>query len=148
VLVFFNLPNVIWLIVYNFSREGIMFMIFQTRRLCIKNMLLWFHCVHMSWCFNVPTFWQSFHDVPLMFRINWPLHFHVVPTMFTWCIHFSFVISLWLSYSHVVPFVILRHVVRSFINICEFNGMDFCVSQRAIVYLFYNTQGKIYIITK
>jgi hypothetical protein len=37
-------------------------------------------------------------------------------------------ISQWLSYSHVVPFVLLGHVKKSFINICEFNGMDFCVS--------------------
>jgi len=41
------LPNVIWLIVYNFSKEGIMFVIFQTTRLCITNMFLCFHCVHM-----------------------------------------------------------------------------------------------------
>jgi hypothetical protein len=138
-LVFFNLSNVIWLIVYNFSREGIMFMIFQTRRLCITNMFLCFHCVHMSWCFHVPTFWQSFHDVPLMFIINCLLHFHVVPTLFTWCYHVFFLFTQWLSYSHVVPFVILRHVIGSFINICEFTGMDFCVSQWAIVYMFYNT---------
>ncbi len=119
--------------------------------LCSHVMI--FSCSHIltkfSWCsFDVPN------ELPFAFSCcsynvhnKLPLAFYVVPTMFIincplQCSHvffffFFFVISQWLSYSHVVPFVILGHVIRLFINICEFNGMDFCVSQWAIVYLFY-----------